>query len=70
MAKVGPRFLLEAVSKKQTERLIKAIGVRDINALRSLIKRALTRLSRVFNTRGGSWHPVLHGFDVNTLASR
>ena len=70
MKKTGPRFLLEATSKKQAERLVKPLGVHDVEALRTLVKRVPSRLSRLFNAHGGHWTPVLYGFDVNAIGSR
>ena len=61
MKKTGPRFLLEATSKKQAERLVKPLGVHDVEALRTLVKRVLSRLSRLFNARAVIGRPFFTG---------
>ena len=61
MKKTCRRFLLEATSKKQAERLVKPLGVHDVEALRTLVKRVPSRLSRLFNGAAVIGRPFFTG---------
>ena len=55
----GPRFLVEAKSKKVAERLCDTLGLSDVDQLRGRISTTRTYLSRLF--QGGFWSaPPFH----------
>ncbi len=64
----APRYLVDASRVKYAQRLLRPLGVEDVQTLRDRFAECAPRLRKLFNT--GLWRDPLWGFDPQSIGSR
>ena len=64
-----PRYLIEASRKKYAEKLLRPLGVNDIEMLRARLAEQAPKLSKLFGSAIFYEHPLEY-FDVSSIGSR
>jgi hypothetical protein len=65
-----PRFLYNATHRQGAEKLLRPLGIPNIDALRALLARHLPQLGTFYGSNGWLWHNPLSGFDPQSIGMR
>ena len=70
MSRKPPKYLLQAGSVKNAERLLRPIGAKNVDSLRQALMEKSNLLGRMYSGRTLFYDHPLSGFNVSTIGSR